>query len=243
MKNHLLFLLTLLMLLGITGGCGIFMGEAEEAIEEIEEQAEDVIEEIEDEEIDDSELDIDEEELHTFANIAEFGKMFKEIELTVIESALDEEEGDNVFSYIFLGEDTVDGVETQHVKMIAPDAPEETIEVWITEDQEVIKAVVDGEEEEYPEMYGMMLIYFDLIAWDLDLDWINWEITNQSSGTKDLGAGSFPTITYEVIPPGEETVLTYEVGKIAGHNMLISMEVIDAEGAKGGIQVTKLIPR
>jgi len=215
--------------------------EVEEVIDEkLDVSEEDEVEDAADAGVDDAPVDIEEQDFHIFNNVIDLGSKFQEMEITVLGDHSSDEETVN---YTFLGEDTIDGISTQQVMVTASDENQESMELWITPENEVIKAVVDDEVMEFPQMYGFAFFNLLLFTVEPDLSWTDWEYSTQSDVTRDLGRGSINATRYEVrYPFAEEFELTYEVAEVAGRNILIRMEVVQGDDVVD-YRISRLIPR
>lgn len=240
-------LITILCFLMLLSGCGLFQNglvdgirdtitgtkevatELEEGIEGLEvggENGEGVVDE----------TDVkSEDEFRVFDSLVDFGTSFKEIEITTTTNGEKE-----ATSFTFLGEETVDGESTQRVTFTAPD---DSAEVWITKENEVIKAKVDGETLDFPQMYGLVFLNLSLFTVEPDLSWTDWNFSSQKTTSRNLGSETVNATIFEVrYPYAEEFELNYEVAEIGGRNMLIGMEVVQGDGVVNH-QITRLIPR
>ena len=153
------------------------------------------------------------------------------------------------YSYLFLEESAINGVQTRHVRvMINHGLPGSEAELWITENEgylETVKAVIDGVEQHPPQIYNWYMIPLEgLLAepGDLHSKWPGWELVSQSKQDRDLGIGPLEANIYELACPETQEIIVLSIAEIAKRNFMIGFERSDGWMYSNYI-VTHLIPR
>lgn len=185
---------------------------------------------------------------YTVKSIFDFSRLFIEVEYSFTENG-----STSTFSYQFLGEETVDGVDVYHMKI---EADGEAYEIWSSiDDEEVVRAIYDGQTMEGQEaammsyaVWGYMFPFTMMTAWDeaflnpQTMAWFGWQVESKDKVSRDLGAGNIDVNRFEIKVADSGLTWTYEIAEIEGRNLFIGWEV-EEDGSLSEFKITRLIPR
>lgn len=173
-------------------------------------------------------------EFYDFETILDLAGIFTELACTVMNTEAD---------YFFLGPDTVNGVRAEHIRILASG---DKIDVWLAEDETIVKGTVDDEEMPVESIQIAVEFYFSMLevfigdqGWDED--WADAEVTTV---TRDLDAGNLEVTRLVWDPVWLPYDLEIELAEIAGAKMLIKFwQVTDSGQPMSGWYLRRAIPR
>lgn len=173
-------------------------------------------------------------DFYEFGSILDIAQEFQELGCTFFEDEVD---------YFFLGKENVDGVQAEHIRVLADG---QQLDIWIDDNEEVIKGTVDGEDADLIMVNAVADIYFSLLelfyteqGWDE-----SWDGAEHSTVTRDLGAGAVTATRLDWTAPWLPFNYEIEVAKIAGRNLRIRFWQVTDEGQDmGGWYLRRAIPR
>lgn len=165
-------------------------------------------------------------------------------------------------SYTLQGQETVGGTVTDHI-IISYASDGETVEseLWIDEDGNPRKSKMDGMELGEAEssfvvmsMMGMLMPFTmyasgweDAFIQEKGYEHLGWRVTQQSSGTRNLGAGDVKVQEIKFVgkdfATNQDLNFSYEIAQIGNQAMFIGWETEVGPGNKVTYRVTRLIPR
>ncbi len=238
--KHFSFIMVVALVAAVmisTAGCGMILNRAQQEIEERIDEAINVVEEetaTPGEEADLSETEpVEEAEFHSFSSILDVAERFEEFVGVFIDTEI---------SYLFLGRETVNGVEAERVAIRYEGAE---FECWISDDLEIVKGAADGEELPEDALMQFEFFIYAIEPFIAEQNWDeNWRDADKSTYTKDLGAG-----------PMEITHLLFELPWMPDHEIEAEYTEIDGlylmvkywqhypDGNDGGWEIARLIPR
>lgn len=138
-------------------------------------------------------------------------EVFTELACTVMNAQAD---------YYFLGPDTVDGVQTEHIRI---EAAGDQIDVWLAEDETIVNGLVNDEEVSLEAVQIAVEFYFSMLeifigyqGWDE-----GWKDAEVSTVARDLGAGNIEVTRMDWNPTWLPYAIEIEIAEIAGKKMLI----------------------
>lgn len=173
-------------------------------------------------------------EYFAVASIMDLSSNFKEIRCIFVEQAVE---------YFFLGQDTVDGVKAEHIKIKLQN---DKYEVWVDIDSKPVRTLRNGEEMP-PEMgVGIIALIQALDTFIKDQGYNErWRDAEVKVETRDLGAGPVKVTTFDWKRPPMPYYVEVEVAEIAGRNLIIAMWLMTNDGASmpGGWRIDRVIPR
>ncbi len=169
-----------------------------------------------------------------YDTVFDISDAYKEIECEIDETFM---------HYTFNGRETINGVETEHIKLTHDDG---VIELWVDENNEnLLKAKSDGEEVPPEQAYGsnMLVSYLEFFftgeSWDS-----SWEDAKTQDTSRNLGSGRMKITQYTNTVAGLPGGTVMEVGETDEGLIVVSFASFDDDGDyQGAWELKKLIER
>ncbi|MFO7611407.1 MAG: hypothetical protein R6W99_02810 [Clostridia bacterium] len=169
-----------------------------------------------------------------FDTVFEMADAYKEIECDIDGSLM---------NYTFNGRETINGVETEHIRLAYDN---KVLEMWVDENNEnVLKAISDGEEIPPEQAYGAntlvsyLVFFFTGASWDS-----SWDEVETVDTSRNLGSGRMKITQYTYRVPGLPGGTVMEVGETDKGLVVVSFASFDDDGNYMGVgELKKLIER
>ncbi len=134
------------------------------------------------------------------------------------------------FTYKFAEREEIDGVETQHIKILSD---QKSMEIWIDKDEKILKAVSDGESLSVDKAQpGIMFLEY-LRVFFSDQSWNPaWDFAESEDASRNLGSGIMKITKYSFQMADDPLSIVNEICRTSDGYLIINYSAFDMQREK-----------